>query len=100
MLWEARNSILIYQHFRRENRVVFEDRLVNELMSRMDACHIVVFRTKHVLFLLVAQSHHAQFSEKAYSSMAQDWTGHIDAVEYHRTEKRKQYGDFTVPELG
>ncbi|MDR7523752.1 MAG: hypothetical protein QN168_14995 [Armatimonadota bacterium] len=79
-LFEARCSLLIYQHFRREKRDTFARRLVSELRERTGAGISEAFRTPHVLFLLVAQHRHAKQVRRTVELLSERWGGQIDAM--------------------
>ena len=79
-LWEARCSLLIYQHFPREQRDTFARRLLSELHERTGACFSEAFRTPHVLFLLAAQERHAQRFGSAIQHVSDRWGRQIDAI--------------------
>ncbi len=51
-------SVLVYQHFPREVRAGYIERLSERLRKETDASAIFSFSTPHVLFLLAAQEHH------------------------------------------
>lgn len=76
-LWEAGCSILIYQHFRRESRESFAERMVSELRDRTGAAFAEALRTPHVLFLLAAQERHEERLRDAVSLLPQRWNGQI-----------------------
>lgn len=77
-LWDFGCSLLIYQHFRREPRQNFAERLVSELRGRMGTPFTHAFRTAHVLFLLVAQGEHEASFRNAVSSSLRRWEGQIE----------------------
>lgn len=79
-LWSAGYSLLIYQHFRREKRETFAQRLVSELGRRTGAQFTKAFRTPHVLFLLVAQDRHVEQLERGVERLSDRWRGQIDAM--------------------
>lgn len=79
-LWRAGCSLLIYQHFRREERQAFTQRLVSELGRRTGACFMESFRTPHVLFLLAAQDRHAQRLGEVVPLLLERWNGQIEAT--------------------
>jgi len=79
-LWNAGSSLLIYQHFRRECRDTFVQRMAEDLRSRVDADFVEAFRTPHVLFLLAAQDRHAQKFVDNVSFLAERWNGQIEAL--------------------
>lgn len=76
-LWQAGCFLLIYQHFRRERRVVFAARLSAELRARTGAPFIAALRTPHVLFLLAAQARHAAWLERGVATVAERWPDQI-----------------------
>lgn len=78
-VWQTGCSLLVYQHFRRQERVAFARRLTGELGERVGATHVEAFRTPHVLFLLAAQERHLQ-SFRTASSTSPEWVGQIDAM--------------------
>lgn len=79
-LWKRGCSLLIYQHFRREERQAFSQRLVSELGRRTGARFTEAFRTPHVLFLLAAQDRHAQRFRKVAPLLSERWSGQIEAM--------------------
>jgi hypothetical protein len=56
--FSAGSSVLIYQHFRREQRDAFIARMAQALQRELGAPGVFSFRTPHVLFLLAAQERH------------------------------------------
>jgi hypothetical protein len=58
-LFSAGHSVLIYQHFPREKRLVFVERISAQLAERTCAAAVFSFRTPNVVFLLAAQARHA-----------------------------------------
>jgi hypothetical protein len=79
-LWKADCSLLIYQHFRRENHQAFTQRLVSELGKRTGARFTEAFGTPHVLFLLAAQDRHAQRFREVLPLLSEQWSGQIEAM--------------------
>jgi len=79
-LWAKGCSLLIYQHFRREPRQVFAERMAADLRGRTGAGFVEAFRTPHVLFLLAAQDRHAQGFGGAISLLSERWNAQIKAM--------------------
>jgi hypothetical protein len=79
-LWGACCSVIIYQHFRRERREAFAQRMVSELYMRTNAAFCEGFRTPHVLFLLAAQHRHESAVRASLVSIRENWSGQIDSV--------------------
>jgi hypothetical protein len=79
-LWTAGSSVLIYQHFRREQRDTFAQRMMAELRERTGAPLVEAFRTPHVLFLLAGQERHREVLEAGIRERLAGWRGQIDAI--------------------
>ena len=79
-LWKAGCSLLIYQHFPREERQAFIQRIASELGRHTGTRFIGAFRTSHVLFLLAAQDRHAQRFREAIPLFSERWNGQIEAM--------------------
>ncbi|MGN2392963.1 hypothetical protein [Pelomicrobium sp. G1] len=79
-LWTAGCSILIYQHFRREPREAFAERIAADLRSRTGAGFVEAFRTPRVLFLLAAQDRHAKRLGDTIPFLSHRWNGQIKAM--------------------
>jgi hypothetical protein len=80
LLREVRCSLVIYHHSRGRKRDAFARRLVSELRERTRACFREAFRTPHVLFLLAAQSRHADQLWSAIELILERWMGQIEAT--------------------
>jgi hypothetical protein len=78
-IWGSGASLLVYQHFRREERGGFVRRMAEDLKTRIGVQHVEAFRTPHVLFLLAAQDRHFQAFQAA-SAPNPDWLKQIDAI--------------------
>jgi hypothetical protein len=59
-IFSAGHSVIIYQHFIREERMRFIRRMLDELREMTGAATVFSFRTPHVLFMLAAQDRHAE----------------------------------------
>jgi phospholipid N-methyltransferase len=58
--------VLVYQHFPREARIAYIERLAQRLQDETTASEVFSFSTPHVLFLLAAQERHvASFRDVA-----------------------------------
>ncbi len=67
------HSLLIYQHFPRENRETFIKRVANDLHAQADLSKIYVFRTSHVAFFLVAAPKHQVQLQVGIDRVERDW---------------------------
>jgi hypothetical protein len=79
-LWEIGCSILIYQHFCRESRSAFTERMVRELHARTGANFIDAIHRAHVLYLLVSQDRHADQNREAIALLPKVWGEEIKSV--------------------
>lgn len=71
--FEAGSSVLIYQHFIREERDGFIARMASELQRRTKAAAVFSFRTPHVLFVLASQERHAAGFRKKLGVIESFW---------------------------
>lgn len=76
--YRSGRSILIYQHFRRQNRDAFIEEMVNELIARTAASTVTCFRTANVAFFLVPQPAHAERLLRASETVGDSWMGQIE----------------------
>jgi hypothetical protein len=84
-IWEKDCSILIYQHFRREPRAVFAERMAAELREHTGARFIEAIRTPYVLFLLAVQERDEMQFREAVSLLPKQWNGQIVPMRYANT---------------
>lgn len=76
-------SVLVYQHFIREARDTFTQRMAVELERRTKAAAVFSFRTPHVLFLLAAQQRHAPTLRSRATALGSRWqSNQISATEH------------------
>ncbi len=71
--WQAGRSVLIYQHFTREVRASFVERLGRELSAVVPGASLWAFHTPHVLFLLAIQPDHRLLLEAFAKDAATRW---------------------------
>jgi hypothetical protein len=76
-LWSAGHSLLIYQHFPRAKRDAFVGNKARELMERTRAPEIISFRTRHVVFFLVAQADRLEFFKDRSEKVGRVWKRQI-----------------------
>jgi hypothetical protein len=77
------HSVLIYQHFCRENRDAFMKRVASSI-SEQTGPYIYSFRTSNVVFFLAAQSaklHHFATQAQIVSSR---WAGQIETIRHFK----------------
>jgi hypothetical protein len=76
-LWEAGKSVLIYQHFIRENRDVFVRRMLKQLKEFTPESSVEAFSTPHVVFLMALQPRHLHFHKAIMDTLQRSWEGEI-----------------------
>ena len=76
-LWASGKSLLIYQHFIRENRVDFVRRMLEVLKEATPGSFMEAFSTSNVVFLMALQPENKRFHEAIVSSVQQRWEGQI-----------------------
>lgn len=69
----AGSSVLIYQHFPREERYAYSVRKADILRQQTGASAVFSYRTPHVLFLLASQKRHAASFRKQLAEICLKW---------------------------
>lgn len=80
--YEAGHSLLIYQHFCREERSHFRKRLAEELIRQTGTSQVWTFTTPHVLFLLAPQERHLTQLRRGICEVEQAWNGQISVMQH------------------
>ncbi len=75
--FEAGHSVLVYQHFRREKRDPFIERISDKIGKRLGDPEVHSFRTSNVVFFLTAQKRHSQFFAERCREIEGAWRGEI-----------------------
>lgn len=68
--YRAGHSVLIYQHFPREERQAFIERIAADLHALTPGSQVWVFRTSHVAFFLLIHPQHDRVLSQAASAVA------------------------------
>jgi hypothetical protein len=76
-LWKKGKSLLIYQHFIREKRELFIERMLNSLSHNTPSSIVEAFSTSNVVFLLALQPEHHNFHQSIINSVESKWLGEI-----------------------
>lgn len=79
------HSLVIYQHWPRQERAAYTRRLAQECVDRLGAPLVDSFATAHVLFLLVARPEHAPGFERAHELILQRWAGQVTPMAHVRS---------------
>ena len=70
-------SVLIYQHFPREERNAFVARIFNDMRERTACKSALCFRTANVAFFLLSQDRHADRMSIASKAISDAWVRQI-----------------------
>lgn len=76
------HSLVIYQHFIREQRDTFTARIAGQLADRLQTPLVQSFRTAHVVFFLVARPEHVAAFGRVHEEVQRRWSGQIRAEEH------------------
>lgn len=72
-VYSSGHSVLIYQHFVRENRENFIERIVARIRAETNAAAIYSFRTSNVVFFLGSQAQHADHFSRQVERIPSIW---------------------------
>jgi hypothetical protein len=72
-LWESGKSLLIYQHFIREKRSKFVQRMLSALSESTPGSLVEAFFTPHVVFLMALQPRHHHLHQSVTQSVQAKW---------------------------
>jgi hypothetical protein len=86
-LWRHGKSLLIYQHFIREKREPFMQRMLQALKEATPGSFVEAFATSHVVFLMALQPEHLQYHKAILDTLDMRWRGEIR----HRKLKSAPY---------
>lgn len=76
-LWQSGKSLMIYQHFIRQKREDFIQRMLGELESKTAGSLVEAFSTPRVLFLLALQPSHRHYHQNIVERVQKSWAGQI-----------------------
>ena len=91
-LWASGKSLLIYQHFIREKRLNFIQRMLEALKNATPGSFVEAFSTPHVVFLMALQPEHQEFHRAIVSSVQENWGGQIHHCELTRAQQGRCTG--------
>lgn len=75
--FQTGHSVLVYQHFPREERSAYIQRLVQEYQTRLNASKVYWFRTPQVVYFLSIQETHADFIASRVRLVNKQWIKQI-----------------------
>jgi len=76
-LWSLGKSLLIYQHFTREKRNDFIQRMLVTLRKATPGSLVEAFSTSHVVFFMALQPNHHELNTAIVNSIQTRWKGQI-----------------------
>ncbi len=76
-LWNEGKSLLIYQHFIREKRSDFVQRMLSSLKDNTPNSMVEAFSTPHVVFLMALQPEHYHVHPRIVEAVQESWAGQI-----------------------
>lgn len=76
-LWTSGKSLLIYQHFIRENRITYIQCMLEALKAATPGSFVEALSTPHVVFLMALQPNHQPFHSGIVESVQENWEGQI-----------------------
>lgn len=80
---QAGASLVVFQHWKRENRTDTANRLSSELEERLpEQISVVQVHTKFVLFLIAQNKHHQDHFKRAFGCLADRWGGDMVVKSY------------------
>jgi hypothetical protein len=80
-LWNNGKSLLIYQHFPREKREKFIQRMLTSLREKTHNSVIEAFSTSNVVFLMALQPEHHELLPPIVNLVNDRWMGQISSYE-------------------
>ena len=75
--WAAGSSLVVYQHFPREPRQDFMERVARELQRRLGCLEVAVLRTPYVAFFVVPQEGWIETIQQRSRAFARHWDPYI-----------------------
>jgi hypothetical protein len=75
--WSKEYSLLIFQHFPRQNRAEYVSRLTNEVSTHLLGGKVVPLITSNVVYLLAYQPRHKAKAEQAIETIVNRWLGQV-----------------------
>jgi hypothetical protein len=76
-LFQGGQSLVVYQHFRREERSAFIARMSADIEAITGAAGVSCFRTSNVAFFVIPRPEHETTLREAAESVAVTWRGQI-----------------------
>jgi hypothetical protein len=72
-VWQRGMSVLLFQHFARQQRGPFASRLAQQLHKRAPASEVITLTTANVVYLLGSRPEHKLFVHEMLRRLAERW---------------------------
>ena len=79
--YKTGQSILIYQHFPRENRNTFISSTLESIRTKTGSESTIYFQTSNVAFFLICQDKHSQYFSNKSKTISNKWGGQIQVFQ-------------------
>lgn len=96
-LWSQGKSLLIYQHFVREERLSFIQRKLNALKEVTPDSLVEAFSTPNVVFLMALQPEHKKFHPAIVEHVMENWSVQIQHWELVKSLANPPFIDTRCP---
>ena len=84
---DGKYTLLICQHFIREKRLDFIQRMLKTLRSATPGSFVEAFSTSHVVFLMALRPEHQGFHKAIVTSVKKNWKGQIHYWDITRAQQ-------------
>lgn len=75
--WSKGCSLLVFQHFPRQNRRQYISRLTAEVSNRLGGAEVVPLITSNVVYILAYQPHHKTKAKQAVDLITREWMDQV-----------------------
>lgn len=88
LFYNKGSSILLYQHFPRQNREHYINNIIDRVFESTKVDVVFSYVTSHVLFLLIAQLEHESFFRMRNTTITINWRDQIKIKEHYRDSQK------------
>jgi hypothetical protein len=86
-VYRTGKSVLIFQHFARENREMMIERLSNKIRTETGARTVLSYRTSNVAYILLSQPKHVRHFRARNLTIAETWGERITVSDSRNSDK-------------
>jgi hypothetical protein len=80
LAWSQGSSLLIFQHFPRQNHERYTRQLADQLRERICDAEVIPLITSNVVYLLARQQRHTSKADVALRAISKKWKGQIQRL--------------------